>query len=103
MYVRVVRFTEATSERVEQLTTRLEQSEGPPEGVPAMGVQLLFDEAKGSAVVLQIFDTADDMRRADEVMNAMGSSETPGTRVSVDMCEVKAERRRPSSEEAGTT
>ena len=93
MYVRVVRFTDVTTERVEQLLARIEEADGPPPDVPTTGLQLLFDEAQGTAIVTQLFDSIDDMRRGDEVFGAMDSAETPGTRVSVDMCELKLERR----------
>jgi hypothetical protein len=33
------------------------------------------------------------MRKGDEAFGAMDPSETPGTRVSVDRCEVKLDRR----------
>ena len=93
MYVRVVRFTDVTAERVEELLARIEEAEGPPPGVPAKGLQVLFDEAQGTAVVLQLFDNAADMKTGGEVFAAMDPAETPGTRVSVDMCEMKLERR----------
>jgi hypothetical protein len=41
--------------------------------------------------VLQLFDTAEDMRVGGEAFAAMDPAETPGTRVSVDMCEKKLE------------
>lgn len=93
MYVRVVRFTDVTPERVDALLARIEESDGPPPGVPATGLQMLFDSDHGTAVVLQVFDTADDMRAGDEAFSAMDPGETPGTRASVDMCELKLERR----------
>ena len=93
MYVRVVRFTDVTPERVEELHGRIEREEGPPPGVPASGLRLLFDRSSGTAVVLQEFDSAEDMAEGDKVFSAMDPSETPGTRVSVDMCEQKLERR----------
>ena len=93
MHVRVVRFTDVTPERVEQLVAAIDEADGPPPGVPITGLQLLFDEAQGTAVVLQLFDTAEDMRKGAEAFSAMDPSETPGTRVSVDMCELKLERR----------
>jgi hypothetical protein len=93
MYVRVVRFTDVSAERVEGLLARIEESGGPPPGVPATGLQMLFDEGQGTAVVLQFFDTADDMRVGDEAFGAMDVSETPGTRVSVDRCELKLDRK----------
>jgi hypothetical protein len=52
----------------------------------------MFDEAQRTAVVLQLFDTAEDMRRGAEAFSAMDPSETPGTRVSADMCELKLDR-----------
>ena len=93
MYVRVVRFTDVTTSRVQELLARIDQEEGPPEGVPATGLQLLFDEAQGTAVVLQLFESADDMRAGDQAFGAMDPGETPGTRVSVDMCEQRLDLR----------
>jgi len=92
MYIRVVRFTDVTPERVQQLVSRIEEAGGPPPDIPTTGVQLLFDEAQGTAVVTQLFDTADDMNKGDEAFRAMDAGDTPGTRVSVDMCELKLER-----------
>jgi hypothetical protein len=92
MYVRAVRFTDVTSERVEQLIAQIDDADGPPPGIPTTGLQLLFDEAQGTAVVLQLFETAEDMRMGAEAFSAMDPADTPGTRVSVDMCERKLER-----------
>jgi hypothetical protein len=39
-----------------------------------------------------MFETADDMREGDQAFGAMEPSDTPGTRVSVDMCELRLER-----------
>jgi hypothetical protein len=93
VYVRVVRFTDVTPERVEGLIARIEKEGGPPPGIPVKGLQMLFDEEQGTAVVLQLFDSAEDMRTGAEGFAAMDPGETPGTRVSVDACEVKLERR----------
>jgi len=92
MYVRAVRFTDVSAERMQELLARIEESDGPPPGVPATGLKILFDEAQGTAVVLQQFESAEDMQAGDKVFSAMDSSETPGARASVDMCEVKLER-----------
>ena len=92
MYVRVVRFTDVTPERIQQLVSRIEEAGGPPPGVPTTGLQLFFDEAQETAIVTQMFDTADDMREGDQAFGAMDPSDTPGTRASVDMCELKLER-----------
>jgi hypothetical protein len=92
MYVRVVRFTDVSPERIEGLLARIEESDGPPPGVPTTGLKMLFDEAQGTAVVLQYFATEEDMKAGAEGFSAMDTSETPGTRASVDMCEIKLER-----------
>jgi hypothetical protein len=46
-------------------------------------------------VVLQYFETAEDMSAGAQAFSAMDPSETPGTRASVDMCELKLERELP--------
>lgn len=93
MFVRTVRFTDVTAERLDATLARIEASDGPPPGVAVKRVQILVDQAQGTAVVLQVFDTAEDMAAADRAFAAMDASETPGTRVSVDMCESKIDRR----------
>lgn len=92
MYVRVVRFTDVSAERMQGLLARIEESDGPPPGVPATGLKVLFDSAQETAVVLQHFESAEDMEAGAQVFSAMDPSETPGTRASVDMCELKLER-----------
>ena len=91
MFVRVVRFTEVTAERVQSLVAQVDES-GPPEGVPIKKLQLIFDEAQGTAVVLQYFDSEADLRSGGEAFAAMDPSETPGSRASVDTGELRVER-----------
>jgi hypothetical protein len=91
VFVRVVRFTDVTAERVESLVARIEET-GPPPGVPIKKLQLVFDEAQGTAVVLQYFDTEENLRAGADIFAAMDASETPGSRVSVDTGELKVER-----------
>lgn len=91
MYARVVRFTGVTAERMQALLERIEGSGGPPPGVPTSGLEVLFDEGQGTAVVVQRFATAADMEAGAKVLGAMDPSETPGTRASVDACELRLE------------
>ncbi|WP_187369508.1 hypothetical protein [Baekduia soli] len=93
MHVRVVRFTDVSAERIAGLLARIEAAGGPPPGVAATGLQILFDEAQGTAIALQQFDTAEAMHAGGKVFAAMDSAETPGTRASVDLCEQKLELR----------
>jgi hypothetical protein len=92
MYVRVVRFTDVSTERVEALLTQVEESDGPPPGVPATGLKILLDKAQETAVVLQYFATEEDMKAGAAAFSAMDASETPGVRASADMCEIRLER-----------
>ena len=49
------------------------------------------DPDQRTAVVIQLFETADDMEAAEAPLAGMDPSATPGTRASVDRCEIKAE------------
>ena len=91
MYARVVRFTGVTPDRIAEIQSRVEAGEGPPEGVPSTGFQLLYDEDRSTAVFVGYFASEEDMRTGGEVLNQMDPGETPWTRASVDLCEVKAE------------
>jgi hypothetical protein len=91
MYARAVRFTDVTPDRIKQIAERVDQQDGPPEGVISTGFQLLFDESQGTAIFIGYFATEDDMKKSAEVLEAMDPSDTPGTRASVDVCEVKVE------------
>jgi hypothetical protein len=90
----VVRFTDVTQEGIDRVVSRVEQSDGPPPGVEATGMRLLFDEGQGTALFVAFFDSEQDMRDADAVFGQMDPSETPGTRASVDHCEIKIKRDR---------
>jgi len=93
MYARVVRFTDVDPEHIESQVAQGLEAEGPPEGVPATGIQVLHDAEQRTAVVVQLFDTAEDMRASEAALSGMDPSDTPGTRVSVDRCEIKVDMR----------
>jgi hypothetical protein len=89
MHMRVVRFTDVDPKRVEKLVSEIDESAGPPEGIKATGLQMVLDEDQRTAVVVQFFDSAEDMRDSEAAFDAMDASETPGTRASIDRGEVK--------------
>lgn len=93
MHMRVVRFTDVDSERMRSLRERIDEADGPPEGVPASSVQILLDESQGTAVVIQHFASREDMEEGARVLDAMDPGDTPGTRASVDACELVMELR----------
>ena len=57
------------------------------------GMKLLFDPGQSTALSIQEYGTAEDMAEAAKVFDAMDSSETPGSRSTVDECEVKLDLR----------
>ncbi len=90
-YVRVVRFEDVTEERLAGLRQRIDEATGPPEGVTATGVQFNHDADQKTMVVIQKFASMDDLRSSEEAFESMDPERTPGTRVSVDRCEVIGE------------
>jgi hypothetical protein len=91
MYARVVRFTDVDSDHLAGLLADIESRDEPPVDIPAKGIQILHDPDQRTAVVIQLFETADDMSAAEGALDAMDPGDTPGTRASIDRCEMKAE------------
>ena len=92
MYARVVRFTDVSPDRIDHVVSQIEDSDGPPEGVDSSGMQFLVDKDQGTAIFVGFFETEEKMRAAHEIFDKMDAGDTPGTRASVDQCEVKVER-----------
>jgi hypothetical protein len=91
MYARAVRFTDVTAERIEEIKSRVNEAGGPPEGVDSTGMKLLFDASQGTAIFVGFFDSEEKMRAADPVLRNMDTGEVPGSRASIDQCEVVLE------------
>jgi len=91
MHVRVVRFTDVDPDRVEQLAREIGEAEGPPPGIKATSLQILLDREQRTSVVLQFFDSEDDMRESEQAFDSMDAGDTPGSRASVDRCELTRE------------
>lgn len=91
MHVRVVRFTDVDPSRVEQLVSEIAEADGPPEGVKATGLQILLDRDQRTSVVLQFFDSAQDMADSEAGFDSMDPGDTPGSRASVDRTELLRE------------
>jgi len=92
MHARVVRFTDVSPERIAQLVSRIEENDGPPPGVESTGMKLMYDEGQGTAVFVGFFADEQKLRDANAVFDQMDAGDTPGSRASIDMCEVKIER-----------
>ena len=91
MYARVVRFTDVDPDHLAGRLAEADERQGPPVDIPAKTVQILHDPDQRIAVVIQVFETSDDMAAAEGALAAMDPADTPGTRASVDRCEIKAE------------
>jgi hypothetical protein len=91
MYARVVRFTDVDADHLARLLADVEEHGEPPVNIPAKGIQILHDSDQRTAVVVQLFETADDMAASESPLDAMDAADTPGKRGSIDRCEIKAE------------
>ena len=92
MYARVVRFTDVTRERIDEIKARVEAEDGPPPGVDATGMKMLYDADQSTGTFIAFFANEENMRAADEIFRNMDADATPGTRASIDQCEVVLER-----------
>jgi hypothetical protein len=79
---RVVSFEGVSKDRMEEMQREMGESERP-EDLPASEVVVLHDPESESSLVILFFETEDDYRRGDEMLNAMPADETPGRRTSV--------------------
>jgi hypothetical protein len=90
MHARVVRFTDVDPDHLAGRVSEVETG-GPPVDIAAKSIQILHDADQRTAVVIQLFETADDMAASEEALDSMDPGDTPGTRASIDRCEIKAE------------
>ena len=84
---RVVSFEGVSKDRMEQMQREMRDGERP-EGLPATEIVVLHDAESEKSLVVLFFETEDDYRRGDEVLNAMPSDDTPGRRTSVTRYDV---------------
>jgi hypothetical protein len=92
MHMRVVRFTDVDPDNLGSRLDDRSEEQGPPEGVKATGIKVVHDTDQRTAVVIQFFETSEDMADSEAALDGMDPSETPGTRASVDRGEVVFER-----------
>jgi hypothetical protein len=86
---RVVSFEGVSKSRMEEMNREMSDGE-PPEGLSPTELVVLHDPESEEAVVILFFETEDDYKRGDEVLNAMPAADTPGRRTSVKKYEVAA-------------
>lgn len=79
---RVVTFEGVSKDRMEEMDREMQEGQ-PPEGLPAAEMIVLHDPEAEQSLVIVIFETEDDYRRGDEILDAMPAADTPGRRTSV--------------------
>jgi hypothetical protein len=81
-FARVVSFDGVSRDRMQEMQAQMRDSD-PPEDLPAKEILVLHDPDAEKSLVVLFFDSEDDYKRGDEVLNAMPSGDTPGQRTGV--------------------
>jgi len=96
MYARVARWEGADAETLDRTAAEIRgrADSGPPEGVPAKEFLLLNDGASGRSMAITLFETEEDLRAGDAVLNDMSPPDDGlGSRTSVENYEVAVDVR----------
>jgi hypothetical protein len=96
MYARVARFEGGDGDAIRRTVAQInaDVAAGPPEGLPAKGFLLLIDPDNGRGLAVSLFETEEDLRTGDAVLNAMSPPDDGmGRRASVEMYEVAVDVR----------
>ena len=84
---RVVTFDGVSKDRMDEMDREMREGQ-PPEGFPSSELVVLHDPEAEKSLVIIIFDSEDDYRKGDEILNAMPAGDTPGRRTSVTKYDV---------------
>jgi hypothetical protein len=79
---RVVTFDGVSKDRMQEMQKDMGEGQ-PPEGFPSAEMIALHDPDAEKSVVILIFETEDDYKKGDEILDAMPAGDTPGQRTSV--------------------
>ena len=84
---RVVSFESVSKDRMDEMNREMQEGE-PPEGFPPSELIVLHDAEAEKSLVVIVFESEDDYKRGDEMLNAMPAGDTPGQRTSVTRYDV---------------
>jgi hypothetical protein len=94
MYARVARWEGSNAEAQKGMAEMIKSADGPPPGVPSVGILVLNDSDTGRSLVIGLFETEEDLRTGDEALKAMDRPpEAAGDVSSVEFYEVAVDRR----------
>jgi hypothetical protein len=79
---RVVTFEGVSKDRMDEMDREMQGGQ-PPEGFPPAELVVLHDPDAETSLTIIIFDSEDDYKRGDEILDAMPAGDTPGKRTSV--------------------
>src|SRR5437879_337165 len=86
---RVVSFEGVSQERIAELSRTIEAGE-QPEGLNASEMLLLHDSDGQQSLAILFFDTEEDYQKGHEILDAMDTGDTPGSRTGVTRYNVAA-------------
>jgi hypothetical protein len=84
---RVVSFEGVSKDRIEEMKREMREGERP-EGMPASEMVMLHDPESETSLAILFFETEEDYKRGDEILDAMPAGDTPGRRTSVTKYDV---------------
>jgi hypothetical protein len=96
MYARVARWEGADGDALRKSAEEMAANAdaGPPPGVPGKGFTLLIDPDSGRSLAIGLFETEEDLRKGDAVLNEMNPpNDDAGKRTSVENYEVSIDLR----------
>jgi hypothetical protein len=80
---RVVTFEGVSKDRMDEMSGEMEGGQ-PPEGFPSSAELIALHDPDGEkSLVVIIFQSEEDYKKGDEILNAMPAGDTPGRRTSV--------------------
>jgi hypothetical protein len=88
---RVVTFEGVSSDRMADMKREIEGGE-QPEGLNSKELLILHDAESEKSMAIVLFETEEDYRSGDEVLNNMPTDDTPGQRTSVQRYAVAVHR-----------
>lgn len=100
MHARVATYHGADAAGVDHLLSEagprlVDQVDSPPEGLDGIReMMLLVDRESGRALAITFFETEDDLRRGDAVLEGTPMSQAGGVRTGVERYEVALRRAR---------
>lgn len=95
MFARVAQWEGGDGDAIRKGAQEIESrsASGPPEGVPAKGILMLIDPDNGRQIVVALFETEEDLRKGDEVLNSMNPPVEDIGKRTVGMYEVAVDTR----------